>query len=261
MIAIDATGVNAPAFIATPAELAGLAPGSPAVLVGDEAHHAARVRRLRPGSAIAVVDGRGRRVTGVVEAASRDEISYRVTDVVDEPEPAPRLVVVQALAKGDRGEQAVALLTEVGVDAIVPWAARNCIATWEGERAERGRQRWRATARESAKQARRARIPEIAAVGGLDDIVAAVSAADLAVLLDEGLGGVEPLLDPPATGEVVIVVGPEGGVSPQEREALVGAGAVSVRLGPTVMRTSTAGTVGAAVLLAHSRRWQAGSRP
>lgn len=226
-------------------------------VTGDEARHASQVVRLRTGERVDLVDGEGRRFEGTVRSASRDRLDVAVDRIVDESEPAPRVVVVQALAKGDRGEQAVAAMTEVGVDVIIPWSAEHSISRWSGERAQRGVDKWRATARASAKQARRSRVPDVLPLHSTADLDARLADAALIISLDESAR--EPLagIDIPDSGDVVLVVGPEGGLSGAERERLAGLGARLARLGPTVLRTSTAGPVGAAVVLARTPRWGA----
>lgn len=235
-------------------------PGGPVdrfVIEGEEARHASRVRRLRIGEDIDVVDGRGRRARGTVTDVARDSVSLVIDQVIDEPTPHRRLIVVQALAKGDRGERAVELLTEVGVDVIVPWAATRSIAAWEGERIERGLTRWRATAREAMKQSRRAWIPEVTAPVDLAGACAWIDTAGGGFLLD-GDGEHLPTLveQDPGSGDWVIVVGPEGGIDPVETAALEAAGARRASLGPTVLRTSTAGPIAAAII-ASALRWPA----
>lgn len=228
-------------------------------IMGDEARHASQVVRLRAGERVDLVDGVGRRFEGTVRSATRDQVDVVVDRVVDEPEPSPRIIVVQALAKGDRGEQAVAAMTEVGVDVIVPWSAEHCITRWSVERAHRGVDKWRVTARSSAKQARRSRVPDVLSLHSTSDLDALLADAALLICLDESAD--EPLaqIDIPVSGDVVLVVGPEGGLSDAERTRLTGCGARLARLGPTVLRTSTAGPVGAAVVLARTPRWGASS--
>jgi 16S rRNA (uracil1498-N3)-methyltransferase len=171
------------------------------------------------------------------------------------PAPEPRITVVQALPKGDRAEQAVELMTEVGVDSVVAWAAERSVTRWLGDRGERALGKWRATAREASKQSRRAWIPEITGPARLSDIAAVVTASALAVVLEAGAVASLSTLPLPARGDIVLVVGPEGGISPAERAALASAGAIEARLGPTVLRTSTAGAAAAAILQARTARW------
>ena len=165
----------------------------------------------------------------------------------------PRVVVVQAIPKGDRGELAVEMLTEVGVDEIVPWAASRCVAVWKGDRAAKSLAKWRATARESAKQARRTWFPEITDVVGTEEVAKRLEKASVPVVLHEAASG--PLADLPVPGraEIVIVVGPEGGISDEELAAFAAVGAEPVRLGSSVLRTSTAGVAATAALLARTR--------
>ena len=227
------------------------------VVDGPEGRHAATVTRLGAGEEVELVDGLGRRGLGTVAAATgKGSLAVDLSEVTDEPAPAPRLVVVQALPKGDRGEVAVETLTEVGVDEIVPWAAIRCVTRWRDARGEKALARWRTTAEAAAKQSRRARFPVVAELEGTRDVAARLRRAAAGVLLHEDAA--EPLagLELPASGEVVVAVGPEGGISPEELAVLVDAGATAYRLGPTVLRTSTAGTAAAAVLLARTRRWR-----
>jgi 16S rRNA (uracil1498-N3)-methyltransferase len=193
----------------------------------------------------------------VVAAARPGQLELTVCRRHTEPPPQPRICVVQAIPKGERAEQAVEMMTEVGVDVIVPWAAERCVAVWKpaAGRSQRALDRWRSTAREAAKQSRRARIPEIAGPAGTVDVQARAAAAATTIVLEPGAGtrlGSVPL---PAAGEIILIVGPEGGVSPAESAAFAAAGAVAARLGPTVLRASTAGTAAAAVLLSRCGRW------
>lgn len=226
-------------------------------LTGDEARHAAQVVRLRPGERIDLVDGAGRRLEGTVRDASRDRLEVSITRVVHDPDPAPRVIVIQALAKGDRGEQAVAAMTEVGVDVIVPWSAEHCVTRWTGERALRGVEKWRTTARASAKQARRSRVPDVLPLHSTRDLEGVIQGAALVLCLDESAPQPLASMEMPSDGDIVLVVGPEGGLSDAEREHLAAAGARRVHMGPSVMRTSTAGPVGAALVLARTPRWGA----
>lgn len=247
--------MSAPLFLAAREQLIA---GERIQLSGSEARHAATVRRLRPGERVDVTDGAGLLVEGVVATAGRDEIDITVCDRRQESAPTPRLVVVQALAKGDRDEQAVEAMTEVGVDVIVPWAAERCVAKWQPGREGKGLARWIAKARAAAKQSRRVFLPEISGPAELPDVVTRLEAAERAVVLDGeaslGLGSI-PVPEHGDAGDIVVVVGPEGGMSRGELAAFAQAGAVSARLGPTVLRTSTAGVAAAAVLLSRCGRW------
>ncbi|MEU8796850.1 16S rRNA (uracil(1498)-N(3))-methyltransferase [Spirillospora sp. NPDC048819] len=225
------------------------------VLDGPEGRHAAAVRRLRPGERVDLTDGEGLLAECVVTAADRASLTLDVLARHRRPPPSPRIVVVQALPKGDRGELAVETMTEAGVDEIVPWSAARCITQWRPERREKALGRWRGAAREAGKQARRSLLPEIAGLASTDDVVARITAASLAVVLHEEAGVRLSALEPPAEGEIVVVVGPEGGITEDELEGFTAAGGRPVRLGPTVLRTSTAGVAAAAVLMAATGRW------
>jgi 16S rRNA (uracil1498-N3)-methyltransferase len=239
---------TAPVFL-----VAALPAGTTHLLDGEEGHHAATVRRLAAGEEVDLADGAGGLAHCVVTGVGRGRLELAVTGRTAVPAPSPRLVVAQALAKGDRGELAVETMTEAGVDEIVPWQAARSVVRWQGERGAKSLGRWRSTAREAAKQARRAWLPAVTEPVTTAALAGRLSAAHLAVVLDGD--GPTPLGDlvPPEAGEVVVVVGPEGGVAPDELAAFLEAGAVPARLGPTVLRTSTAGVVAAAILSTRTR--------
>lgn len=241
-------------------------------LDGPEGRHAALVRRLRPGERIDLTDGAGRLAECVVRTAGGPGGGEPVLDldVLEHrtiPRPEPRLTVVQALAKGDRGETAVETMTEVGVDVIVPWSASRSIVQWRADRADKSLAKWRTTAAEASKQSRRIWWPEVADPASTAQVARLLAKATLGVVLHEegelsladltpdqlGAGG--DAMSRTVPGDIVLIVGPEGGVSPEELQTFAEAGGVAYRMGPTVLRTSTAGTVAAAVLLARSGRW------
>lgn len=224
-------------------------------VTGDEARHAVVVRRIRVGERVALTDGCGTTALCTVSATSRSALTATVDEVTSAPAGSPRLVVVQAIPKGDRGELAVETLTEVGADVIVPWAASRSVAVWRGERADKAVAKWRSTAREAAKQSRRAWFPEVAPMVGTPEVVVLLRDAALGVVLHEA--GAVPIasLAVPDHGDLVVVVGPEGGISDDELAAFAGVGAEPVRLGSSVLRTSTAGVAAAAALLSRTARW------
>jgi len=223
--------------------------GSELELGGDEGRHAAVVRRIGPGEPVLVADGRGRGVRTVVLAASRTGLRLRVEEHLHAPAPDVELVVVQALAKGDRAELAVEMLTEVGVSQVWPWQASRSIVRWSAERGDKALARWRSTAREAAKQSRRLRVPEVPPVLSTARLVEEVGRAELTLVLHEDASLPLREVALPERGRVLLVVGPEGGISPEELERLTGAGARAVLLGDGVLRTSTAGVVALAGLL------------
>lgn len=235
-----------------------LTAGDRLVLDGPEGRHAATVRRLAPGEPVVLTDGRGLTASCRVVAAAPDRLELAVDARAETPEPRPRLVVVQALPKGDRGELAVGTMTEVGVDLIVPWAAARCITRWSGPRADKALKRWRTTAREAAKQSRRVWFPEVSELAPTAAVVELLRSAALGVVLHEGATVALASLSAatvPVDGDVVIVVGPEGSLTEEELVAFRAAGATAYRLGPTVLRTSTAGPAALAVLLSRTAHW------
>ena len=240
-----------PVFLAGATDLA----SDVIVLSGAEGRHAATVRRLAVGERVDVADGAGTVAECVVTGTQRGQLELAVKTRRTVPRPEPAVTVVQAIPKGERGPLAVELMTEVGVDAVTAWAAERCVVRWPGERGERALARWQATAREAAKQSRRAWLPEVSGPVTSGDVARMAGAASLAVLLDSAAPEAVGRLALPPSGDIVVVVGPEGGVSPAEAQALAACNTVSAHLGPTVLRTSSAGAVAAAVLLSHSGRW------
>jgi 16S rRNA (uracil1498-N3)-methyltransferase len=251
--------VSAPVFLAEPGELDGVTAGATFVLGGSEGRHAAVVQRRGVGERVDVADGRGRRLVGVVAGSGSDGLTLAVEAVVDEPVSAVALVLVQALAKGDRDELAIEAATEVGADAIVPWQADRSIVQWRGERGAKSRAKWATTVRAAAKQSRRAWVPDVAEP--LDSRALARRTADVVaaggavLVLHEEASAPIGEVTLPAAGECLVVVGPEGGIGDDELARLVDAGAVAVRLGPHVLRTSTAGPVALAVLAQRLGHW------
>jgi 16S rRNA (uracil1498-N3)-methyltransferase len=235
--------------------LAGARVGGSVGVEGDEAHHAVAVRRLRAGEPVMLTDGQGRAVTGTVTETGKRRLVVTVDEVLTTPSPEPAFTVVQALPKGDRGELAVEVLTEVGVSTIVPWAAARSVAVWRGERAEKSLGRWRATAREAAKQSRRSWFPVVTEPASTDAVAELVRTAQVAVVLHETGEASLASVALPAEGTVVVVVGPEGGLTEEEVAAFTAAGGHAVRLGAEVLRTSTAGLAAVAALLSRTRRW------
>ncbi|TCP54896.1 16S rRNA (uracil1498-N3)-methyltransferase [Tamaricihabitans halophyticus] len=250
-------GASTPALFLVDA----LPSGHSAELIGEEARHAVTVRRMRAGESLALSDGAGGLAHCVIETVRPGKnpvLELRVDRRETVAAPVPRLVVVQALVKGDRGELAVELATEAGADEIVPWRAARCVARWEaGPRGDKALARWRATVRSAAKQARRAWLPEVREpvdTTGLAELVAADAAA--AVVLDAGASEALDAWAVPDAGVLYLVVGPEGGITSAELETLGAAGARSAHLGPTVLRASSAAAVSLGALGVLSGRWR-----
>lgn len=224
-------------------------------LTGDEGRHAVSVKRTSVGEQIELVDGHGTRaVITVTGVSGKDRLVGVVDCVASEPAPRPTVTVVQALPKAARSELTVDLLTQAGADVIVPWQAGRSVANW-GKKQDKGLAKWRAAARAAAKQSRRSRIPEITPVGDQAAVAALIQAAPLALMLHEDATG--KITDQPVAqvDSVVLIIGPEGGISPAELDAFTTAGAHPVRLGPEVLRTASAGMVALAALGAVTDRW------
>lgn len=248
--------MSAPVFVIDPAAIAGAHAGSVLMLDGAEGRHAVTVTRLRAGEPVHLVDGRGTRAIGVVHGHDgRSILEVDVVDVEVEAVPTPRIVVVQALAKGERGELAVEQLTEIGVDVIVPWSAAHCVVKWRGDRELKGYHRWVVAAHAAAKQSRRAWFPQVADLADTDGVVKLVRSSARSIVLHESADLAIGNVEVPPSGEFVLIVGPEGGLAQEELEVLQDAGAVAARLGPTVLRTSSAGMAAVAALMAGTARW------
>jgi 16S rRNA (uracil1498-N3)-methyltransferase len=226
--------------------------GDVIVLDGDEGWHAVRVKRLRPGETVLIGDGRGMLAGCVVEALGADRLTARVIDRRVVAAPDPRVVVVQALPKGERAELAVELLTELGADEIVPWAAARSVVRWSAERAAKALTRWRRVATEAAKQSRRAWVPIVAELASTPEVA---SRAKGALVLHEGAAVALTAATLPESCDIILVVGPEGGIAADELAAFSAAGAVAVRLGEPVLRTSTAGAAALAAVSVRIGRW------
>ena len=247
--------MTAPVFVAEDGALAGAGPGSAVRIAGAEGRHAVTVRRLRVGEAVDVVDGAGTRASGEVASVDGSSLEMLVRQVAVEPVPVVRVVAVVALIKGDRFDDALAMLTEAGVDEIVPWAAQRSIVQWRGDKALRAAQRTAAVVAEAGKQSRRARFPVVAVLASTAEVAERIAAADAAYVLHES-ATIPMLADSlPSRGDVVLVTGPEGGITDDELAAFATSGARVVRMGPTVQRAATAAVTAAAVVLSATGRW------
>lgn len=221
-----------------------------------DARHAVTVARVRVGESLRLGDGAGLVVHAVVVSVEPGDLTLEVERVERYERPSPSIHLVQALAKGDRDELALQAATELGVDAVIPWQAARSVSRWDAAKAVKGRERWQTIAREASKQSMRPWMPEVQPPTTTTQLVA--RAADSTVLV------LDPTSDHPLTSvtahdlghrDVLIVVGPEGGITPDELLAFTTAGARCVRLGANVLRTSTAGPAAIAVLSATLGRW------
>jgi 16S rRNA (uracil1498-N3)-methyltransferase len=234
--------------------------GEIAVLDGDEGFHAANVRRIRPGERLDLSDGGGTLAHCVIEDVGKGRLSARVLDRRSVSAPAPPVTVVQALPKSDRSELAIELATEAGADGFVPWQASRCVARWEGStRIDKGLRRWAAVARSAARQSRRAHIPSVTDPVSTAELVRRVgddvAAGAVVLALHESAQVRLTELPLRQADSLVLIVGPEGGIADDEIAALTEAGATAVRLGPTVLRTSTAAAVALGALGVLTARW------
>lgn len=229
--------------------------GAEVAVTGDEGRHAVAVRRIRPGERVFVAGGDGRAVHGEVLAADKQGLRVRVDQLLESEPAGLRLVAVQALAKGDRAELAVETMTELGVAEIVPWRASRSVVRWEqGERGAKQLSRWQSTAREATKQSRRFTVPTVSAAVKTDELCERIRAAATCFVLHEDAADSLAGKEVPPLGEVLFVVGPEGGISPEELDAMVAAGGQPVTVSDAVLRTSTAGVVAMAQLQALAAR-------
>jgi 16S rRNA (uracil1498-N3)-methyltransferase len=224
--------------------------GDEVCLSGDEGHHAADVRRIKPGEIVVIGDGAGMAVRGPAVKVSKGSLVIQVTEVIKAAESQLHFVAVQALAKSDRAELAIAMLTEAGVEQVIPWGAERSVVRWSTDRAEKGLARWRATVREAAKQSRRLRVPVVADPLATAELCQRVRNAALALVLHESASTALTEIELPSSGEIIFIVGPEGGLSDAEVDALTTAGGRAVSISDAVLRTSTAGVVALAQLQA-----------
>lgn len=260
--------MSAPVFLAEGTDLTSFAPDSIYVLDGEEGRHAGVVQRRQAGEHIDIVDGQGVRLRTVVDSVNQGHLELRVLELVREEQNGYEFVLVQALAKGDRDEMAIEASTEIGVDGVIPWQADRSIVVWRGSRAAKSHARWVATLRTATKQARRARIPFVEQPLDSKALAKTIAATreqgGTAIVLHEEatvpIGHIElPVprddADQKEPVRVLLIVGPEGGMTDREVETFTAAGAHLGRLGPHVLRTSTAGPVALSVLSHATGRW------
>lgn len=256
-----------PGFLILDDTLEAARAGQPLILDGDEGRHAAKVARIGVGEQVLLTDSPGRQARAEVTAARKEALDLRL---LADPSPAlqrlPRLALVQALATGGRDEQAVEAATELGADRIVPWIARRSVSVWRGDKLVKGRAKWAATVRTAVKQCRRRGIPAVdqplTSAQLLAELRRRTADGAMVLILHEqestgliSLSGTLRAASEQGLEEIIVVVGPEGGIAPEELEGLRELGARPVLLGPEVLRTSTAGPAAIAVLSALLGRW------
>ena len=247
--------MTAPLFFVSADQLAGAAVGSELLLDGPEGRHGATVKRIGVGEQVLLTDGVGHRADAVVQGVGVGTLRLRLQAITLEQQPDSRFILIQALAKGDRDELAIEAATELGVDEVVAWQAARSIVIWRGERAVRSLRKWQSIVLAATKQSRRTRIPLVSGPADQVAVRARIEAAALALVLHEDAQVALAGLALPQSGDVLVIVGPEGGVAADELSAFVAAGAVAVRLGPHVLRSSSAGPAALAVMSA-AGRWR-----
>jgi 16S rRNA (uracil1498-N3)-methyltransferase len=223
-------------------------------LTGDEARHAVAVARLQVGEKTLVTDGSGHHATVLATSVNRATVSLVVQSAEFHPTPQPELWLAQALAKGGRDEAAIQMACELGVEGVIPLQAKRCVSQWRDDKVAKGVERWQKILLEATKQSLRSWIPRVLDPLDIDGIGALAPKFQILVLDPEAtmaLRDYQPTGDTP----VLVVVGPEGGLAPEEIDHLVSLGAVAARLGSTVLRTSTAGPAALAVLNVKLGRW------
>lgn len=231
--------------------------GSEGQLVGDEAHHAISVSRVKPGENLRIGNGAGVIALVTVLSVSKKSLLFRVDDVSSAEPAQPKLSLIQSLAKGDRDERAIEACTELGVDLVFPYEAERSVSRWGSEKKEKGVVRWQKIAREASKQSLRYTIPEVQPPLTLSEL-SALASNETVLLLEPSAERALSALEPsklPSRDCIHLLVGPEGGFSELEVTTLVAAGALSVKLGDTVLRTSTAGMAALSLLNSQLGRW------
>ena len=229
--------------------------GSVVDLTGPEAKHAVSVRRMRVGEPIQLTDGAGLRIRGLVDSIVGNTLHVRVGSVEQDPAPQIQLTLIQALAKGDRDELAIQAATELGVIKVLPWEADRSVSRWIGLKEAKGVERWQSIVTEAAKQSLGTWHPTVGApVKGIK-VAELVASFDQVLVLDPTAANGIGVQNFPKTGKIALVVGPEGGISEAELEALEQAGAKRVNLGAPILRTSTAGIAAISGILALTGQW------
>jgi 16S rRNA (uracil1498-N3)-methyltransferase len=229
-----------------------LSTGQTQELSGDEGHHAVSVMRLSVGEQIKIADGSGNWVSGTITEVNKRSLKIDVAQRGNAQAGKPELVVVQAVTKSDRTKEMLELLTVGGADQIIPWQAERCISKWQSDSA----QKWMSSIKESAKQARRVKLPILADEVTTSQLVKLFQSTDKVVILHEGaMNGISQLNLSNNLERIILIIGPEGGISDAEISQLENAGAVTARLGDLVLRSAHAGFAALAAIQSSIGRW------
>jgi 16S rRNA (uracil1498-N3)-methyltransferase len=221
-------------------------------ITGDEAKHAISALRIKNGELISVTDGRGGRAEALVTGVNRKTLVIEIENYRLEARSPVKLSVLQALTKGDRARETIELLTEAGVDQIIPWSAQRCIGQWKDESLEK----WRIWSREATKQSRRSWIPEISNLQSTNEVVAGFSNFDISLIFHEtGEKKLSQVLQDESPSSLLMIIGPEGGISETELSAFKAAGATEVTMGQPVFRSAHAGAAALAAVQTGLRIW------
>jgi len=221
---------------------------------GDEAHHAIKVLRINLGEEILISDGSGNWVRAKVENIEKKSLSAKVLERGFQDERTPRLIVVQGLPKSDRVKEAIEILVESGVDLIIPWESERSISKWQKDSLVK----WQNAALAATKQSRRFRAPEIIDQLSLSQLLEIASDTGAIVVMHESAKvKLSEVVSTKFAGlsEIIIVIGPEGGLTDNELALLEGAGAHVLGLGPEVFRSAHAGGAALSAISALIGRW------
>lgn len=222
---------------------------------GDEGRHAATVLRLQVGERIRVGDGLGAIAEAQIISVAKNSLTCEIVQYQVISQPRIRFTVIQALPKSDRMKETIELLTEGGVTTIVPWQAERSIAQWQSD----GLAKWQNAAREASKQSRRSVIPEIVQCISIRDFATLFADADLALIFHESetraLSEILAQVSADSISHVILIIGPEGGITDSESATAIELGAKSVRMGEPIFRTAHAGVAALAALQTGLRLW------
>jgi 16S rRNA (uracil1498-N3)-methyltransferase len=218
---------------------------------GDEAHHGVNVLRLKHSEEVKISDGVGSWGIGKVSQLSKKSFTVEISDRGFEHSPKQRVLVVQAILKNDANKEAVDFLTQVGADEIIPWQSQHSI----GKIDDKSFSKWHSAARESSRQSRRVRIPAIVNVHSTESLISKIKGLQNIFVLHESAENRLSQIEINQEVDVILIVGPEGGLSEIEVNTFVDAGAKVVRLGESVLRAANAGAAAVSVVMSRTGKW------